>query len=504
MRQGISAFTFLFILTTAAYGQLPPSPYAVGFEPTFDAFQITWHHSDVNVVNYGNNLGIAQQYYLVTQPGSVGRILVEFDGLEFFTAVDRISLFLWGSDPFPDQPGDAQSSFVLAIFDHIPVTTREAAVWGPYIVFAEEVPPSGGWFEFPVHRGLVTGGRLFVEFRWQTTTPMAPLPALDWRPGKSHTYRGFSSGEQLVWTPEPKGNLLLQLRCNVSDTVPGFERPTNLPDSFAVFLGTDSVTSATTVNAYLSVTDSLHCTLSRTQTQGMYVSLGAWNSGILSKRSTPIYLDPSAPLTFPLRIEPESLTVAVNRGDTCSVQIVAANTAGCTIRYAILPQSQRVLAWLSWDTAQSLILPDQSDTLALRISSTVLDIGTHCDTLAVHCESDSFSFGNRIVPITLRVDQATNVDVEPVPVMPSPAPEQNFPNPFNSSTVICSSSPLPITVYNIVGRRIATLMIAERFAPKDYRFNWNGVDQSGVPVASGIYFYRQQGSASVHKMMILK
>ncbi|MCX6832992.1 MAG: hypothetical protein NT028_12855, partial [candidate division Zixibacteria bacterium] len=477
MRQGIPAFIVLLILTTAAYGQLPPPPYAVGFEPTFDAFQIIWHCGDVNVVDYGNDIGVPQLHYVVNPPGTVGSILVEFDGLESYVSVDQISLYLCGGDDFPHDSGDSGSQFVLTIFDHVPSTTHDIAVWGPYVVFAEEVPLSGEWFGFPVHRGLATSGRLFVEFRWQSATPKAPLPALDLLPGDSHTYRGFSSGEQLVWTPEVKGNLLLRLRCNVSDTLRGFEHPTNLPDSFAVFLGADSSTSATTANAYLTVADSLHCTLPRTQTQGMYVTLGTWDSGILSNRSMPLYLDPSAPLAFPLGIEPESLAVAVSRGDTSSTNIVVANTAGRAIRYAILPQSQHVLAWLFWDSAQALILPDESDTLALRISSTVLEVGTHYDTLTVHCESDSFSFRNCIVPMILRVDQATDVDNELLPVISNLVPEQNFPNPFNGSTVIRSSSSLPITVYNIVGRTVATLVITERFASKDYRFNWNGDDQ---------------------------
>ncbi len=504
MRQGILAFMVLLILTTAAYGQLPPPPYAVGFEPTFDAFQIIWHCGNVNVVDHFNDLGVPRSYYLVNPQGSVGRILVEFDGLESSVAVDQISLYLWGSDPFPKDSGNSGSPFVLTIFDHVPVTTFDTALWGPNVVFAEDVPPSGGWFGFPVHRGLVTSGRLFVEFRWQTATPMAPLPSLDWQPGDSHTYKGFCSGEQLIWTAEPKGNLLLELRCNVSDTVPGFEHPINLPDSFAVFLGTDSSASATTANAYLTVADLLHCTLPRTQTQGMYMALGTWGSGILSNRSMPIYLDPSSPLACPLGIEPESLTVAVSRGETSSTEIVVANTAGRVIRYAILPQSQLVPAWLSWDSAQALLLPDESDTLALRISSAVLEVGAHYDTLTVHCESDSFSFRNRIVPMILRVDQATGVDNELLPVVPDLVPEQNFPNPFNSSTVIRSSSPLPITVYNIVGRTVATLVVAERLASKDYRFGWNGEDQRGAPVASGIYFYRQQGNATVRRMVVLK
>jgi hypothetical protein len=506
VRQGIPAFIILQILTTVTYGQPPPPPYAIGVKPTDDAFQIVWHCGGVNVVDHVNDLGVPGQYYVVNPPGSVGRALVEFDRLESSVVVDQISLYLWGSDPFPDEPGDSRSPFVLTIFDHIPATINDTAVWGPRVVFAEDVPDSGGWFGFPVHRGLVTSGRLFVEFRWQTATPKAPLPAVDWQPGNSHTYYlKRYSGEQLVWAPElTKGNLLLELRCNVSDTVPGFEQPINLPDSFAVFLGADSSTSATTASAYLTVVDSMHCTLPRTQTQGMYVALGTWDSGILGNRSTPIYLAPLAPLACPLEIEPESLALSVSRGDTSSTKIVVTNTVGCAIRYAILPQSQHVPEWLFWDSAQTLILPDESDTLTLRIGSAVLEVGAHYDTLIVHCESDSFSFRNRIVPITLRVDQATDVDNDLLPVMPALVPEQNYPNPFNSSTVIRSSSPLPITVYNIIGRTVAALVVTEGFASKDYRFVWNGEDQNGMPVASGIYFYRQQGSTSVRRMIVLK
>jgi hypothetical protein len=504
VRQGILSFIVLLILITAAYGQLPPPPYAVGFEPTFNSFQIIWHYGNVNVVDHVNDLGVPQSYYLVNPPVSVGRVLVEFDGLEPSIAVDEISLYLWGIDPFPKDSGNPSSPFVLTIYDHVPSTTHDTAVWGPCIVFAEDVPASGGWFGFPVHLEVVTNGRLFVEFRWQMATLKAPLPALDGRPGDGHTYKGFSSNEQLFWTREVKGNLLLQLRCNVSDTLRDFEHPINLPDSFAVFLGTDSSTSATTASAFLTVADSLHCVLPRTQTQGMYVALGTWNEGLLGKRSIPIYLDPTAPLACPLRVECESLMVAVNRGDTGSAKIVVANNASRAIRYAILSESQHIPAGLFWDSAQALILPYESDTITLRISSAVLEIGTHYDTLTVHCESDSFSFRDIIVPVTLRVDQATGVDNDILPVSSDLIPEQNYPNPFNSSTVIRSSSPSPIAVYNIVGQTVTTLITADGFASKDYRFVWNGEDQRGVSVASGIYFYRQQGNATVRRMVVLK
>jgi hypothetical protein len=504
VRQGILAFIVLLILTTTAYGQLPSSPYAVGFEPALDAFRIVWHYGEVNVVDHKNDLGVPRQYYLIDPPESVGRILVEFDSLETSFGVDQVSLYLWGSDPFPTEPGDSRSSFVLTIYDHFPVTTLDTAILGPQVVFAEEVPLRGGWLEFPVHCGPVTSGHLFVEFRWQTATPKAPLPALDWQPGNCRTYRGFSSGEQLVWTLEQKGNLLLRVRCNVSDTVSGYEHPFNPPDSFAVFLGADSTTASTTADAYLSVVDSLHCTLPRTLTQGMYLSLAAWDEGVLGSRSQPICLDPAPLLACPLKIEPQSLMVVLSRGDTRSTELTLTNTAGSMIRYAVLSQSRRLPEWLFWDSTQVMILPNESDTLALQVSSAVLEVGTYRDTLLINCESDSFSYKNGIVPLTLRVDQATDAEDELIPVVSEIVPEQNFPNPFNSITVICSSSPLPITIYNIVGQRVATLVTAERFSPKAYQFVWNGADQRGVPVAGGIYFYRQQGNASVRKMVVLK
>lgn len=82
--------------------------------------------------------------------------------------------------------------------------------------------------------------------------------------------------------------------------------------------------------------------------------------------------------------------------------------------------------------------------------------------------------------------------------------EQNFPNPFNPSTVIRFSIPeisnVKLTIYNILGQKVAEL-VNSRLEAGNYSYNW---DASGV--ASGIYFYElsTDNFSAIKKMMFLK
>jgi hypothetical protein len=71
--------------------------------------------------------------------------------------------------------------------------------------------------------------------------------------------------------------------------------------------------------------------------------------------------------------------------------------------------------------------------------------------------------------------------------------QQNYPNPFNPSTQISFAMPEPGTVklqiYNIAGQLIQTLVQGAMPAGR-HSLIWNGRDQPGVMVASGIYFYQ--------------
>jgi hypothetical protein len=86
---------------------------------------------------------------------------------------------------------------------------------------------------------------------------------------------------------------------------------------------------------------------------------------------------------------------------------------------------------------------------------------------------------------------------------------QNYPNPFNTATEIIYRIPeaahVRLDIVNISGQRIITLVDGEQ-AEGFYRIIWNGLDQSGGRVASGVYFYRLEadGYHQTRKMTLLK
>jgi hypothetical protein len=489
---------------SVARGETTSLPYAVGIEPSIDDFLIVWHSPGVNIVTLANDIGVASQYYVVTVPGAPGRVLVEFDNLESAVALDQVQLYLWGSDPLPKEPGDMHSSFVLCLYDHLPATLTDPPIWGPHTLFADEVPSPGGWIDFAAHVGLATHGKIFAEFAWQNSTRMAPLPALEWRPGDPHTFRGHASGEQLIWASEPKGNLLLRLQRNVADTLAEFESPPNLPDSFAIYVEEDSASCATASTAALFVSDSLHCRLWRGASQGNFVSVAACDNGACGKRTTPLFIDPLMPICCPLLVESESLTVTLKQGETTAVDIVITNPTRLAISFAVTSVGADTDSWLHWDSTSSVLAPEGADTVSLVVGGTELSAGTHAVALVIRSTSDSVRIRNRDIALTVLVDQVTSVETDPVPIVSVETPEQNYPNPFNANTVIYSSSPHPIVIYNILGQVVNTLLAGESRATRRFRFEWNGTDQNGGSVVSGIYFYRQQGTGNVRKMVVLK
>jgi hypothetical protein len=87
--------------------------------------------------------------------------------------------------------------------------------------------------------------------------------------------------------------------------------------------------------------------------------------------------------------------------------------------------------------------------------------------------------------------------------------EQNYPNPFNAGTVIgftlTRRTQVSLTVYDILGRPVREWAMGS-LSPGDYSVNWNGTDDYGTEVATGIYLYRLETATSsqCRKMLLLK
>ena len=86
--------------------------------------------------------------------------------------------------------------------------------------------------------------------------------------------------------------------------------------------------------------------------------------------------------------------------------------------------------------------------------------------------------------------------------------EQNYPNPFNPSTTIAFALPesvdgVRLDVYDVTGALIRTLATGAHDAGY-HEVNWDGRDEGGQQVASGVYLYRfQAGAYQVTKAMML-
>ena len=86
---------------------------------------------------------------------------------------------------------------------------------------------------------------------------------------------------------------------------------------------------------------------------------------------------------------------------------------------------------------------------------------------------------------------------------------QNYPNPFNPVTVIEYSVPsraqVTIEIFNVLGQKIRTLVHEEK-SPGYYRIDWDGTDQSGGLISTGVYLYRFKAGdfAQTKKMLLLK
>ena len=87
---------------------------------------------------------------------------------------------------------------------------------------------------------------------------------------------------------------------------------------------------------------------------------------------------------------------------------------------------------------------------------------------------------------------------------------QNFPNPFNPDTTIkydlSESADVTLQIYNVLGQVVRTLVASEAQNAGRYQIRWNGMDDRGVSVSSGIYFYRISAGEfqNVRKLMLLK
>ncbi|MCD4651000.1 MAG: T9SS type A sorting domain-containing protein, partial [Candidatus Cloacimonetes bacterium] len=164
-----------------------------------------------------------------------------------------------------------------------------------------------------------------------------------------------------------------------------------------------------------------------------------------------------------------------------------------------------------WRFEESLLNEPDNWTLVTELLNTYY-IDTEWSDLAsgiyYYAVTANYITDNSVAVISDPLDNGTPVDDADSPTIAT-ALLENCPNPFNPDTEIrfslAESSKVSLSIYNAAGQKITTLV--EKVLPSGmYSVNWNGVSETGKPVASGVYFTRLKTNSStyIQKMLLLK
>ena len=86
----------------------------------------------------------------------------------------------------------------------------------------------------------------------------------------------------------------------------------------------------------------------------------------------------------------------------------------------------------------------------------------------------------------------------------------SYPNPFNPTTTIeyylASDAKVTLAIYDVSGRRVRTLISSVLAGAGVHKVDWNGKDDSGRKLASGVYFasFRAEGQVTARKLILLR
>ena len=155
-----------------------------------------------------------------------------------------------------------------------------------------------------------------------------------------------------------------------------------------------------------------------------------------------------------------------------------------------------------FDIAGDFIIPNENNDL-LKMSFNFFG-----DVL----DESSVNINNVIVsgPKGSIANVSSNVVSAAIKLVPGVfALHQNYPNPFNPNTEIRFDIPevtkVDISIFNLMGQKVKTLK-NEKITPGYHTVQWDGTNDNGIQVSTGMYFYTLQTEAksAMRKMLFLK
>ncbi len=216
------------------------------------------------------------------------------------------------------------------------------------------------------------------------------------------------------------------------------------------------------------------------------------------------------------KVELQYATMTQGTGTTSSHTIGIENAGGtmglqCVYNAAYVHGNLAIVFskgvdWLTVSPLTGTVVPGDSMMVKAVVNSTGLSGGTYLARLTI-ISNDPVT-PTHFAKVTLNVG-SIDVDPDAVAGPKSYALHQNYPNPFNPTTTIKydlkDAGKVTLKVYNILGQEVRTLVNKNETAGFK-SVVWDGKDNAGRMVSSGLYIYRIEAGKFVksHKMMFLK
>lgn len=196
-----------------------------------------------------------------------------------------------------------------------------------------------------------------------------------------------------------------------------------------------------------------------------------------------------------------------------------------SLRVKIVP------GWIAAEPREGEIAPGENLAVNLLFDSDFLEVGEYSASLNIDGRDKNRQLDPLSISVILNVESPADTTSDTTITDTTSVAErgdesmlhfvlqQNYPNPFNPRTTIpfritspqvngsrfMVHSPLPISlkIYNIRGE-LVRILANEKKISGDYQVTWDGKNEKGKDVASGIYFYKlKAGDFSETKKMIL-
>ena len=177
-------------------------------------------------------------------------------------------------------------------------------------------------------------------------------------------------------------------------------------------------------------------------------------------------------------------------------------------------------SWVKVDSMEGTILPEEDKTLNLTFDPLTYPKRIYHADLLIDSWDKNHQLETKVIPLTLCIDTTTSVEWTETQKPEKITLFQNYPNPFNPATIIqfavvggdgkaVDGGPwtvyVSLRIYNLLGQ-LVRILVNEPMMSGNYQVIWDGKDDKGKEVASGIYFCKLKAGSyqKIRKMVLLK